>query len=33
VLRGRALDQSALNELLDRVARLGLKVSEVREVS
>jgi hypothetical protein len=33
VLRGRALDVAALNELLDRAARLGLEVSEVREVA
>lgn len=32
VLRGRALDQAALNELFDRAARLGLEVSEVREI-
>jgi hypothetical protein len=33
VLRGRALDQAALNDLFDRAARLGLEVAEVREVS
>jgi hypothetical protein len=32
VLRGRALDLSALNELIDRASRLGLEVCEVREV-
>lgn len=33
VLRGRALDLAALNDLFDRAARLGLEVSEVREVT
>jgi len=33
VLRGRALDTAALNDLFDRVSRLGLEVHEVREVS
>jgi hypothetical protein len=32
VLRGRALDTAALNDLLDRASRLGLEVHEVREV-
>jgi hypothetical protein len=32
VLRGPSLDQSGLTEVLDRVARLGLQVEEVRRL-